>query len=62
MHTPITPIADIILKIMNVFLWLMILSAIGLICLMLLTGVIALSFVLLDISYDWSWMLSIGKT
>ena len=62
MHTPITPIADIILKIMNVFLWLMISSAIGLICLMLLTGVIALSFVLLDISYDWSWMLSIGKT
>ena len=62
MHTPITPIADIILKIMNVFLWLMILSAIGLICLMLLTAIIALSFVLLDISYDWSWMLSIGKT
>ena len=62
MHIQSTPIADIILKIMNVFLWLMVLSAIGLICLMLLTGVIALSFVLLDISYDWSWMLSIGKT
>ena len=62
MYIQSTPIADIILKIMNVFLWLMVSAAIGLICLMLLTGVVALSFVLLDISYDWSWMLSIGKT
>ncbi len=62
MHTPITPIADIIIKIMDIALWIIIFLAIGIISLMLLTAAIALSFVLLDISYDWSWMLSIGKT
>ena len=60
MYIQSTPVADIILKIMNVFLWLMVSAAIGLICLMLLTSVIALSFVLLDISYDWSWMFSLN--
>ncbi len=62
MHTPKTPIADSILKIMSVLLWVMILSSIGIICLTLLCGFVAVSFVTLDINYDWSWMLSISKT
>ena len=62
MYIQATPIADIIIKIMDIALWIIIFLAIGIISLMMLTMITALVFLFTGISYDWSWMLSIGKT
>lgn len=62
MYIQPTPIADIVLKMMNVFLWTIIFVSIGTISLMMITMITALVFLFTGISYDWSWMLSIGKT
>ena len=59
MYTPITPIADIIIKIMDIALWIIIFLAIGIISLMMLTMITALTFIFFDITLDWSWMLNI---
>jgi len=59
---PETPGPDLAVKIMSILLWIMISISIVTICLMVLATIIAVAFVTLDISYDWSWMLSIGKT
>ena len=59
---PETPGSDLAVKIMSIILWIMIAISIVTICLMVLATIIAVAFVTLDISYDWSWMLSIGKT
>ena len=62
MYIQATPIADIVIKIMDFVLWTIIFVAIGTIGLMLITVITALVFLFSGISYDWSWMLSIGKT
>ena len=62
MYIQATPIADIVIKIMDVVLWTIIFVAIGTISLMMITVITALVFLFSGISYDWSWMLSIGKT
>ena len=62
MYIQQTPIADLILKMMDVVLWTIIFSSIGIISFMMLSVITALVFLFSGISYDWSWMLSIGKT
>ena len=62
MYIQATPIADIVIKIMDIALWIIIFVAIGTIGLMMITVITALVFLFSGISYDWSWMLSIGKT
>tara|TARA_B100000900_G_scaffold24060_1_gene18748 strand:- start:109 stop:312 length:204 start_codon:yes stop_codon:yes gene_type:complete len=59
---PETPGSDLAVKIMSIILWIMIVISIVTICLMVLATIIAVAFVTLDINYDWSWMLAIGKT
>jgi len=59
---PETPGSDLAVKIMSIILWIMIAISIVTICLMVLATIIAVAFVTLDINYDWSWMLAIGKT
>ena len=59
---PETPGSDLAVKIMSIILWIMITISIVTICLMVLATIIAVAFVTLDINYDWSWMLAIGKT
>tara|TARA_R100001079_G_scaffold57610_2_gene29458 strand:- start:304 stop:441 length:138 start_codon:yes stop_codon:yes gene_type:complete len=44
---------------MDVFLWLMVSAAIGIISLMMLCMITALTFTFFDITLDWSWMLNI---
>jgi len=62
MYIPETPWSDFVIKFMSMFLWAMIGIAIVTICLLVLVTIIAVVFVLFDINYDWSWILSIGKT
>jgi len=62
MYTPETPWSDFVVKLMSIFLWIMIGISIGTIFLMIIATIIAVVFVLFNISYDWSWMLAIGKT
>jgi len=62
MYTPKTPWSDFVVKLMSIFLWIMIGISIGTIFLMIIATIIAVVFVLFNISYDWSWMLAIGKT
>ena len=62
MYIQSTPIADFIIKIMDIALWTIIFVSIGTISLMMITMITALVFLFTGISYDWSWMLSIGKT
>ena len=62
MNIQATPIADIVIKIMDFVLWTIIFVAIGTIGLMMITVITALVFLFTGISYDWSWMLTIGKT
>tara|TARA_B100002019_G_scaffold292112_1_gene314250 strand:+ start:1420 stop:1602 length:183 start_codon:yes stop_codon:yes gene_type:complete len=59
MHAHKTPIADFIIMLMNTILWTMIVSAIGIILVMMLVMIIALTFVFFDIALDWSWILTI---
>ena len=59
MHSHKTPVADFIIMLMNTILWTMIVSAIGIILVMMLVMIIALTFVFFDIALDWSWMLTI---
>ena len=59
MHIHKTPIVDFIIMFMNTMLWTMIVSAIGIILVMMLVMIIALTFVFFDIALDWSWMLNI---
>ena len=59
MYTQETPIADLILKIMDVALWSIIFLSIGIISLMMLSMITALTFIFFDITLDWSWMLNI---
>ena len=59
MYIQETPIADLILKIMDVALWSIIFLSIGIISLMMLSMIIALTFIFFDITFDWSWMLNI---
>tara|TARA_R100000234_G_C4978243_1_gene169499 strand:+ start:909 stop:1091 length:183 start_codon:yes stop_codon:yes gene_type:complete len=59
MYIQATPIADIIIKIMDIALWIIIFLAIGIISLMMLTMITALTFIFFDITLDWSWMLNI---
>ena len=62
MYIPETPWSDFVVKLMSIFLWIMIGISIGTIFLMIIATIIAVVFVLFNISYDWSWMLAIGKT
>ena len=59
MYIQETPIADLILKIMDVALWSIIFLSIGIISLMMLSMIIALTFIFFGITLDWSWMLNI---
>jgi len=59
MYIQATPIADIIIKIMDIALWIIIFLAIGIISLMMLSMITALTFIFFDITLDWSWMLNI---
>ena len=57
MHKPETPGSDFAVKLMSILLWVMIIMCIVSIALTMIVTIIALVFVLLDINYDWSWML-----
>jgi len=57
MHKPETPGSDFAVKLMTILLWIMIIMCIAAIAFTVIVTVIALVFVLLDINYDWSWML-----
>jgi len=56
MYIQQTPIADFILKTMNIVLWSIIFISIGTIGLMMVTVITALVFLFTGISYDWSWL------
>ena len=60
MYIQQTPIADLILKMMDVVLWTIIFSSIGIISFMMLSVITALVFLFSGISYDWSWLFSLN--
>ncbi len=62
MNKPETPGSDFAVRLMSIILWILIIMSVTTICLMIGFSIIALVFLTLDINYDWSWMLAIGKT